>query len=84
MKMKCFIFYTTIVLISSHLTNSVLTQGNIVFKCDFDAANSMTGCDGRFAYSSSSQQSGVYNSISGFNTELTFDLTDLTSICKIT
>jgi hypothetical protein len=72
----------TFVLLLSQLVNNLLTQATIVFKCDFDTANSATGCDGRFSYSSNSQKSGVVNSISGVTTELKFDLTDLTSISK--
>ena len=80
MKFLFEILFILFILSQLMLDHRVLTQTNIVYKCDFDDANSLSGCDGQFSYSTDSQQSGVVNSIQGVTSELTFDLTDLTSI----
>lgn len=50
-----------------------------VFECNFDNAVTAAGCNGIFYYNIDGQQAGVLQYLEATSTELSYDLTDLTS-----
>jgi hypothetical protein len=56
--------------------------GNIAYRCNFDEANSSSACNAKFVSNSNGQQVGLFDTSNTISTQLGFDLTDLTSICK--
>lgn len=54
----------------------------VVYECNFDSASSIEGCGGIFNYAVNGQQAGVLQYLDGFNSDLKYDLTDLSSTSK--
>ena len=62
---------------------SCVRNQRVVYECNFDSANNIDGCNGQFSYAANGQVAGVVQYLDAFNTELKYDLTDLTSTSKI-